>query len=346
MTSTIQKRDDSWLSRPVANGDAMAELVTKAAQQLEQMSIGRLDAARTVRLSLLTKMAARKNPALLRCSAGSLLWSFLDAARCGLEWDGVEGAIVPYGEEARFLSMFQGLIRLATSSGVVRKIVPVVVYRDDEFKVFRGSEDRIHHVPAFGGEQQDSDIIAAYAVATLPSGDKQFEVVDRPAIDRIRAVSKNRDRGPWVDWFPAMSRKTAVRQLWKYLGRRSDHIDTAIEIDDRTEIGDQHLSRALAPADATPPKNRGSAALRAVLGDDEPAPTPPPDEAPTDTHEPTPATKGQLAALAELLDKGGAKTPEARAKICGGILGREVAAATDLSSEEAQSVMRELRGKP
>lgn len=269
--TAIQKTEQQAISMssPVGNADAMSALVTRAAQQLAQMSMGSVDAARVSRMALLTKMAARKNPALLKCRADSLLWSFLDAARCGLEWDGVEGALVPYGDEARFMPMYQGMIRLATSSGLVKKISAAVVYAGDEFAVYRGTEERIHHVPSFSASQKDADIIAVYAVAVLMNGEKQFSVMSREQIERVRASSKGRDRGPWVDWFPAMAAKSAVRQLWKFLGRRQEGVDTAMDVDARAESGDEHLSRPLLPSE--PSTQRGTAGLRAALKPEAPA---------------------------------------------------------------------------
>ena len=69
--TAIQKTEQQAISMssPVGNADAMSALVTRAAQQLAQMSMGSVDAARVSRMALLTKMAARKNPALLKCRA-------------------------------------------------------------------------------------------------------------------------------------------------------------------------------------------------------------------------------------------------------------------------------------
>ena len=268
MTTTIQKQDPQAidLQRPAGNADVMASLVVRAAEQLQRASLGRIDPARVLRLALLTKMAARKNSALLRCTSGSLLWSFLDAARCGLEWDGVEGALVPFKDECRFIPMYQGLIRVATSSGTIKKISAVCVYRADEFSVLRGTEERIHHVPSFIAEQRDADIIAAYAVATLANGERTFSVLTRGQIDRVRASSRAKDNGPWVDWFPAMAQKTAVKNLMKFVGVRDEHLDASIEVDTRSEDGSRHLS-----ADVDEPQEkvgpaRGNAALRGALG--------------------------------------------------------------------------------
>lgn len=274
MTTTIAKTEQQQMqmsmTSPVGSADQMAALVTRAAQQLAQMSMGNVDAARVARMVLLTKMAARKTPSLLKCRADSVLWSFLDAARCGLEWDGVEGALVPFKDECRFMPMYQGMIRLATSTGLVKKISAAVVYRGDDFAVFRGTEERIHHVPSFDASQKDADIIAAYAVAALSNGEKQFSVMSRAQIDRVRASSRSRDDGPWVDWFPAMATKTAVRQLWKFLGRTSDNVDTAIDVDARADSGDEHLSRPLLPTTEANP-TRGTAGLRAALKPEAPA---------------------------------------------------------------------------
>lgn len=281
----IQKRTarDEFMA-PVEDAKTLAELVVSAEQQLQAASGGRVDAAKLARLSVLTRMAAQRNPDLLKCTRESLFWAFLDAARAGLEWDGEQGALVPYWnnklqkKEAKFLPMYRGLIHLLAESGVCIDIRAVPVFRGDVFKVEQGTVNRIIHEPDYGADRNDDTLVACYAVFVLRDGTVRFDVMARQDLVKRRDASRAKDAGPWKDWFIEMCLKTVIKHGQKLLPRLSERARDAIVIDNRYESGDRSLSgeeqRVLPPGltagdlAGAAAKQKGLAGLKEALGGD------------------------------------------------------------------------------
>lgn len=260
---------DAFLA-PVADARSLAEMVTMSEDHLARASGRRLDHDRVARLAVLTRIAAQKNPDLLKCTKESLFFAFLDAARSGLEWDGELGALVPYwnnkigGHEARFQPMYRGLVQLVAEAGILRDIRAVPVYRDDVFEVVEGTKPEIRHVVAWGGARDDADMVAVYAVATLRDGSTHFDVMSRAEVDKRRAVSKAKS-GPWDHWFVEMARKTIAKRLLKYIPKKSAALTAALDVDTRAEIGASSLSEDEQPAALPRSQSRGLGAVRAAL---------------------------------------------------------------------------------
>ncbi len=110
-----------------------------------------MDAQRFMRVSLL---AISKNPALLRCTPGSIIRSVVEAAEIGLEPTGSlnRAWLVPYEnkdtkkQEAQLMIGYQGYADLMRDSGKVTRVVAEVVYDGDHFKVVKGTDEpRIEH---------------------------------------------------------------------------------------------------------------------------------------------------------------------------------------------------------
>lgn len=281
--TAIQKKKperDEFMA-PVADAKSIADLVTLAEEQLTAASGGKLDVQRVARLAVLTRIAAQKVPLLLQCTRSSLYWAFLDAARCGLEWDGNQGALIPYRNskkgivEAQFQPMVAGLIHLVGEAGVCVDIDAVPVFRGEHFEVRGGTNRGIDHVVAMDVERTYENLRAAYAVFHLRSGAVKFDVLSRQEIDERRKMSRATS-GPWFDWPVEMARKTVVKHGIKLLPRLSttaaDRVASAVDIDNRAETGERSLSaedgRLALPGMMAPPppSNRGIDGLRDALG--------------------------------------------------------------------------------
>ncbi len=374
-----KKRDD--FMAPVSNAKGLADLVVQAEQQLVAASGRKLDTDKVARLSVLTRLAAQKNPVLLQCTRESLYWAFLDAARCGLEWDGEQGALVPFKDnrrnvvEATFLPMYRGLIHLAADSGVCHDIDAIAVFRGDKFRVILGTSRGIEHEPDLSEPRTWETMVACYAVFRLRDGSVKFDVMTKEEIEKRRAVSRARN-GPWNDWPIEMAKKTVIKHGLKYLPRVSVALRDAVDIDNRADRDDgRSLSAdegtyAIAGMGPAPSKTRGTAALKAVLGGDdyqtsmpaedmvrdvaeEPKEVPHPSVETTSTASPAPstpkssdgkATDDQVTAIRNLLDKGGARDADARLRIIGTIIGAEVQSIAALTWNQASTVIQALRG--
>jgi phage RecT family recombinase len=243
-----EKRDE--FMAPIGDAKTMGEMVSMAEQQLQAASGGRIDPARIARLAVLTRMAAQRNPDLLKATKESLFWAFLDAARCGLEWDGEQGALVPFYNnkrsvhEAKFLPMYRGLIHLVAEAGVCHDVRAVCVYAGDHFMVHEGTSPSIVHMPSMERtEDKDEDIIACYAVAVLRDQTVKFRVITRAQLLKRKAVSRATS-GPWTAWFPEMCQKTVIKSLLKLLPKVPLPAREAVDIDNRADSDAASLSEA------------------------------------------------------------------------------------------------------
>ena len=185
--------------------------------------------------------AVQRSPDLAKADRASLFTSAVQAAQDGLLPDGREGALVIYkskvkegGKEiwvakVQWMPMVAGIRKKVRNSGEIATWEVQVVHANDLFEFELGDEPFIKHRPLMDGDR--GPIIAAYSVATLKSGEKSREVMTKAQIDRVRAASKSKDSGPWVDWYDEMCRKTVARRHSKVLPMSTD-LDDVIRRDD------------------------------------------------------------------------------------------------------------------
>ena len=67
--------------------------------------------------------------------------------------------------------------------------------------------------------------------------DTQFEFLTLLDIERVKARSSSGGRGPWVDDYEQMAKKTAVRQLLKWLPLESERVEFAAGKKEGKEAG-------------------------------------------------------------------------------------------------------------
>ena len=167
-------------------------------------------------------VAVQRNSELLtKADRRSLLLALQRAAQDGLLPDGREGAIVLFGNQATWMPMVAGLMKLARNSGEIASISANVAYKGEKFTVVLGDEEHIEHERNLD-LSDTAEIIAAYAVATLKNGEKVREVMTRAQIEKVRNVSRSKNNGPWVTWYDQMSIKSVIRRLSKRLPLSTD----------------------------------------------------------------------------------------------------------------------------
>lgn len=174
--------------------------------------------------------AIQGNPDLLNAERGSLFQACLRLAADGLMPDGRDAAIVIFGGKAQAMPMIGGILRKVRQSGEVAKVSAQVVHKNDTFKVSYGFDEDVEHVPPALDEPR-GDVIGAYATAVLKDGSRLLEVMSLEQIEKVRKVSRSGTRGPWVDWFDEMARKTVMRRLAKRLPMSTD-IEDAFDRDE------------------------------------------------------------------------------------------------------------------
>jgi len=133
---------------------------------------------------------------------------------------------------------YRGMLELARRSGQVKTIHAFMVYANDTFKIKYGFSPRIDHIPS---TENRGDFKCVYAVATLKSGEKQFEMMTKQEVLQIKTQAKKSDNDLqtiWEDHFNEMARKTVIRRLFKYLPV-SLEMNQAVGLDEQWERAEQ-----------------------------------------------------------------------------------------------------------
>ena len=178
--------------------------------------------------------------------------------------------------------MYKGLIELALRDGRVISIEAHVVHEKDKFKCQYGSNPILEHEPCWDGEPGKT--IAAYAVAQLAGGSKQWEVMTLAELNKVQSTSKaQRSDSPWKLWPDEMRRKTVIKRLVKFLPC-SPELAKAIEIDNEaTGVIDTDFEvvpdEAVVADKLTPGKHKAKAKPKAQV------------EAPVEAQEPEPESQ-------------------------------------------------------
>ena len=172
--------------------------------------------------------AVTSNPDLLGADRRSLFEAATKAAQDGLLPDGRDGALVIFGGKVQWMPMIGGILKKIRNSGELISISAYVAYSNDEFIYELGDEEKISHRPAL--EERGKPRLV-YAIAKTKDGGIYREVMTVTEIEKVRAVSRAAKKGPWVDWWDEMARKTVMRRLAKRLPMSSD-LDDLIRRDD------------------------------------------------------------------------------------------------------------------
>ncbi len=202
-------------SMAVAKRDTLQGLLESMKGRMQSVLPKHITAERMMRVAL---VAASKNPKLYDCTKESVAKAMMDASELGLEPGGARqlAALIPYKTECQFQPMYKGLIELALRDGRVVSIEADVVHEKDHFKDRRGTNALLEHEPYLGADAGKT--IAAYAIATLANGMKQWVTVPRRELDQIQNSSKDkRPDSAWRLWPDPMRCKTAIKRLCKFI---------------------------------------------------------------------------------------------------------------------------------
>jgi recombination protein RecT len=208
------------------------------------------------RMARLVLTCIRKTPALLDCDPRSLLAAVMNASQLGLEIDGYEAHLVPFAGQVTLIPDYKGLVKLMWNSGMVESIQADVAKEGDLFRYTKGDDEKIVHEPAEpdsktwpvidGKKVEDGqrEITHAYAIITIKGGGKQRCVIGRSALEALRKKQLARVRkpheSPWMTHFEAMCKKTALRQISKFVPRATDRaalLHYATQLEDAADAG-------------------------------------------------------------------------------------------------------------
>lgn len=198
-----------------------------------------MDAERLYRMALTECV---KNPKLLECTAESWALAMQTCGAQGLYPDSGLGYMYliprnrkvkrPDGPPVTLLEVqaqrgYQGDMALARKSGEIASFpAPEVVYERDHYKVTRGLDPSIEHVP-YDGDEDPGKLRAVYAVAKLKSGETVFVALSRRDVMRHKASAQGTDRddSPWKTHEAAMWKKTAIHELFKWLPKSTEQAE-------------------------------------------------------------------------------------------------------------------------
>lgn len=226
---------------------------------------------RVVTTAVQTSMASNFTN-LLECNRRSLWQACMKAAQDGLMPDGREGAVIKYGDDARWVPMVAGIRKKARNSGEISTWDVHCVYKNDKFVLKLGDAPSIEHT--YDLAQPRGELIGAYSVALLKDGSKSYEVM---SIDEIRSIrdrseawkayaSKKIKSTPWSTDEAEMARKTVAKRHAKQLPSSAD-LDDLIRSDDHLyETGPDEPGEAAGAGSGTPKRVRGKAALDQFAG--------------------------------------------------------------------------------
>jgi len=217
--------------------------IEKMAPQFKAALPAHVSVDKFVRVTL---TAVQTNPQLLEADRRTLFAAATKAAQMGLLPDGREGAIVTFKNQAQWMPMVAGIMKLVRNSGEISTWSVQAVYENDNFDFCLGDEEHITHKPALANRGK---LIAVYSIVTMKDGEKSREVMSVEDVNQIRARSRSGQSGPWVSDFAEMAKKTVVRRHSKRLPLSTD-IDGMIKEDDELFMPEQPAQPAQEAAQA------------------------------------------------------------------------------------------------
>ena len=213
-----------------------------------------MTADRMIRVAL---TAAMRNPAIGTCTPNSVIKCLLDCSAFGLEPDGRNAHLIPYGKECTLIFDYKGLISLARRSGQVSYIHCDVVYHGDEWSYSYGTKAHLRHVPNL--ENRTDKVRAVYSFVRLKDGSEDFLVMGPDEIEKVRKSSRAKS-GPWFDWWGEMAKKTVFRRHSKWLPLSPEVMDAIERDDDLIDTPGRNVERAVISLESLTPsedENRG-----------------------------------------------------------------------------------------
>lgn len=179
----------------------------------------------------------RSNPRLAESSAPSLLGALMQGAQLVLDFGLNEAYLVPYWSnkmnsyEVTFQIGYQGYVSLFYRHPLAQELYAETVYSNDEFRIVKGTERSIHHVPT---SQEKGNVIGFYAVARLKTGAFNFDYMTKDEMDahRDQYTQKTKDgrNNFWDKHYEAMAQKTVVKRVLKLMPKAID-MAVAMEVD-------------------------------------------------------------------------------------------------------------------
>ncbi len=131
---------------------------------------------------------------------------------------------------------YMGLLHLAQSAGVIKWGQCKLVHASDAYENLGLDKAPAHKYNPYATPEDRGSVIGGYCTVKTADGDYLTEEMSLAEIEEIRKVSKagTSPKGPWVNFWSEMARKTIVKRAYKYWPR-SERLDNAVNILNETE---------------------------------------------------------------------------------------------------------------
>lgn len=151
------------------------------------------------------------------CTPASISRALTEMALQGLEIDRKQCYFIKFGNELKLFRSYLGDMAVALRTGLVKDIKATLVYEGDEFEIDIVNDEEVvtKHKTKF--LNKDNAILGAYAVATLPDGNKRYCIMTKKEIDMSWSKSKMKENSVQKDFPQEMAKKTVIRRLVKLL---------------------------------------------------------------------------------------------------------------------------------
>lgn len=197
--------------------------------------------------------AVNANPDLLFADRRTLYNASVKCASDGLLPDGRDAVIVVHNtkmklrnaagldEEFRidacsYLPMIAGIRRRMQNSGEVLSAEAEVVCANDKFAYQLGDHPFIEHAPPPLTEER-GEIIGAYAIIRLRSGEVIRDVMPKSRIEQARKQGRGQNSLMWDKFYDEGAKKTVLRRASKQVPQSAD-IDRLLNRDDEPPVID------------------------------------------------------------------------------------------------------------
>ncbi len=201
--------------------------------QLAKSLLKNKDPERFIRMII---TATYKTPKLLTCSGPSFVLSMMNASAMGLEFNGRDAYLVPYGDECQLIPGYQGYIQLAYRSPGVVGVSAKAVHANDEFDYSYGTDEHLIHIP--NDAEDPGELTHAWAMVRFKGGGSKFVVLNKREVLKRKAASKSSGGAdsPWKKWPEPMWAKSAVRELAKWMPQSAELIH-ALDVENLADLG-------------------------------------------------------------------------------------------------------------
>ncbi|HHO9537161.1 TPA: recombinase RecT [Escherichia coli] len=131
---------------------------------------------------------------------------------------------------------YMGLLHIAQSAGVIKWGQCKLVHANDQYETLGLDKAPAHKYAPFATPDERGPVIGGYCTVKTADGDYLTEEMSYAEIEEIRKVSKagSSVKGPWVNFWSEMARKTIVKRAYKYWPR-ADRLDNAVDVLNETE---------------------------------------------------------------------------------------------------------------